>query len=110
MSAPALARGSLRLVGGDLATVIEAAALAFDVPVDVLTGRRRVYPLTVYRHVTMAAARRLGHSFPVIAAAFDARDHTTVINACQRVEADAELDKRARIIAEAVTSTPGEMF
>lgn len=110
MSGQALARGSLRLVGGGVPRVIHVAAIAFDVPADDLTGPSRRHPMVDYRHVTMAAARLLGHSYPVIAAAFDGRDHTTVVHACRRVALAPELERRARILADAVTNAPGELF
>lgn len=110
MSAPVLARGSLRIVGGRVDAVIDVALMAFDVSEAELLGSRKTHPLVAYRHIAMAAARLLGHSYPSIGTAFGGRDPRSVMNACKRVEADAELATRARIIAEAVTSAPGELF
>ena len=103
-----LPRGSLSLTC-DVAYVVAEAAVAFDVPEDALVGPRRTYPLGVYRLVAMAAARRLGHSFPVIGAAFN-RNHTSVISACRRVDADADLARRADVLAESVTNRARSSF
>ncbi len=63
------------------------AAVGFDVTVDDLTGRSRAHPLVDYRHVTMAAIRRMTPlSLPTIGRLFDHRDHTTVMHAVTKVE------------------------
>lgn len=87
--------------------VIAVAAVAFDVPADELTGSSRVKPMMDYRHMTIAACRRQGVSFPRIAAAFGGLDHKTVMSACRRVAADPELARRSRLISDAAESAPG---
>lgn len=104
-----LPRGSLAIVTADVGHVIDEAAVAFNVSAEALRGDSRARPLTVYRQVAMAAARRLGHSFPVIGRGFD-RDHKTVIYACRKVDADRTLSHRADVLAESITSHPGSLF
>lgn len=77
---------------------IDAACEHFSVGPARLTSPSRDTELTRVRHVAMAAARMAGgHSYPEIGRAFN-RDHTSVVSACQRVEADA----RMRSAAEAL--------
>lgn len=104
-----LPRGSLAIITADVGTVVAHAAVAFDVPAELLTGPARTFPLVHYRHVAMAAARIMGHSFPKIAEAFD-RDHGTVISACKKVAADDELSRKAQTLAESISDTPGSLF
>jgi chromosomal replication initiation ATPase DnaA len=67
--------------------VMNMAAVGFDVTLADLTGGSRQQPLVHYRLATMAAVRLLtGESFPSIGRAFG-RDHTTVMNALERVRA-----------------------
>lgn len=89
--------------------VIETAAAAFGVTPAELVGTGRRWPLSKYRQVAMRAARMGGHSYPVIGAAFG-RDHTTVMHGCRRVEADPDLERRARIIADDVHNAPRSLF
>jgi chromosomal replication initiator protein len=59
----------------------------FKLKVADLTAQTRKQTVTRPRQVAMALARELTtHSYPEIGHAFGGRDHTTVINACKRVE------------------------
>lgn len=102
-----LPRGSLAITA-DVSTVVAHAAVAFDVSEEELTGPSRVFPLVTYRHVTMAAARMLGHSFPSICRGLGRYDHKTVLSACRRVAADADLTRRAQAIAASVMTPDQE--
>lgn len=103
-----IAPGSLAITISVEAT-IEAAAIAFGVDPDDLVAWDRSQPLTTYRQIAMRAARMFGHSFPVIGRSFG-RDYSTVIHACRRVEADPDLERRARIIADDLIHTPRSLF
>ena len=103
-----LPRGSLSLTC-DVGYVVAEAAVAFDVPEEALTGPGTTQPLVTYRHVAMAAARRLGHSFPIIGRGFD-RDHTTVMHAVKRVDASPDLSRRADVLAESVLNRARSLF
>ena len=105
-----LPRGSLAIVTADVGTVIEHAAVAFDVSVDDLRGPSRYRPLVAARHVAMMAARHMGHSFPAIAAGFGRQDHTTVVSACRKVAADASLARSAQMLADAIADRPRSLF
>lgn len=71
--------------------VVAAAADAFAVPVDELTGESRVRPLVSYRHATMAACRLLtAASYETIARTFGGRDHATVMTAVRRCTSDRD--------------------
>lgn len=64
--------------------VIRFAACGFDVTIEELVSDSRAQPLCGYRQVLMAGLRNMtGLSFPAIGRRFN-RDHTTVMNACER--------------------------
>lgn len=64
--------------------VVRMAAHGFDVTIEELRSESRAQPLCQYRMVLMAALRNItGLSYPAIGRRFD-RDHTTVMNACER--------------------------
>ena len=71
--------------------VLEAAAKLFGLAVEDITGKARTRDLVDARHIAMYVCRQLTNpplSFPQIAKAFGGRDHTTVMNAVQRIERD----------------------
>jgi chromosomal replication initiator protein len=71
--------------------VLDAAAKLFNLDVDDITGKARTRDLVDARHIAMYVCRQLTNpplSFPQIARAFGNRDHTTVMNAVQRIERD----------------------
>lgn len=104
-----IAPGSLAIIV-DVETAIEASAFAFGVAPMELIAHDRHQPLATYRMVAMRVARIFGHSLPAIGRSFGDRDHTTVLHACRRVEADADLERRARLIADEIHNTPRSLF
>jgi chromosomal replication initiator protein len=71
--------------------VLEATARLFGLTVEDITGKARTRDLVDARHIAMYVCRQLTNpplSFPQIAKAFGGRDHTTVMNAVQRIERD----------------------
>lgn len=74
-------------VAGDIDLLLRVAAEAFDVPVDDLTGPRQDRETVRFRQISAAAIRTLtGMSYVRLGDAFN-RDHTTIMNACTRVDA-----------------------
>ncbi len=74
-----------RLVNID--NIQRTVAEYFKLKVTDLSAQTRKQTVTRPRQVAMALARELTtHSYPEIGHAFGGRDHTTVINACKRVE------------------------
>ncbi len=74
-----------RLVNID--NIQRTVAEYFKLKVSDLIAETRKQTITRPRQVAMALARELtSHSYPEIGHAFGGRDHTTVINACKRVE------------------------
>jgi len=58
----------------------------YHIPLRELTGKKRNRSFARPRQVAMALARELtGNSYPEIGLAFDGRDHSTVIHACEKV-------------------------
>ncbi len=59
----------------------------FKIRVSDLSSKSRKQSITRPRQIAMTLARELtSHSFPEIGDAFGGRDHTTVMNACARIE------------------------
>jgi len=60
----------------------------FKIKIADLLSKSRKQSVTRPRQMAMALARELtSHSLPEIGDAFSGRDHTTVINACKRIQA-----------------------
>ncbi len=73
------------------ALVLEATSKLFSFSVEDIIGRARTRDLVDARHIAMYVCRQLTNpplSYPQIARAFGGRDHTTVMNAVQRIERD----------------------
>jgi len=71
--------------------VLDATAKLFGIAVEDVIGKARTRDLVDARHIAMYVCRQLTNpplSFPQIAKAFGGRDHTTVMNAVQRIERD----------------------
>ena len=71
--------------------MLEASAKLFGLTVEDIIGKARTRDLVDARHIAMYVCRQLTNpplSFPQIAKAFGGRDHTTVMNAVQRIERD----------------------
>lgn len=67
----------------------------FKIRVSDLSSKNRKQSIARPRQVAMTLARELtSHSYPEIGEAFGGRDHTTVINACKRIEALKESDTK----------------
>jgi len=62
-----------------------------------LTGKRRVRSLALPRQIAMYLCRKHVHSsFPEIGERFGSRDHTTVMNACRKIERVLQTDLAIR--------------
>ena len=65
----------------------------FKIRIADLSSKNRRQSITRPRQIAMCLARELtSHSFPEIGGAFGGRDHTTVINACKRINSLKESD------------------
>jgi chromosomal replication initiator protein len=77
-----------------------ATASHFGVPVEAMTGRRRIWEHSRPRQMAMCLATRLtNHSLVRIGHFFGGRDHTTVIHAMHQTEQrrrDPEIAKALR--------------
>jgi chromosomal replication initiator protein len=78
----------------------------FGVSVEGLKSKKRTKTLTEPRQVAMCLCRRLT-DLPLveIGQAFGGRDHTTVIHACEKVEAQVKRDRGIRLRVEKLQST-----
>jgi chromosomal replication initiator protein len=67
----------------------------FKIRVADLSAKNRRQSITRPRQIAMSLARELtSHSLPEIGEAFGGRDHTTVINACKRIQELKEADPK----------------
>ncbi len=67
----------------------------FKIRVSDLHSKKRTRSITRPRQLAMTLARELtGHSLPEIGESFGGRDHTTVINACKKINELKETDSR----------------
>ncbi len=74
----------------EIAQIQQAVADRLDLPLERLLSPSRAAPVARARQLAMYLSRKLtDHSLPEIAAAFNRRDHTTVIHAIRKVEARA---------------------
>lgn len=86
----------------DIDTVIAEVARGFKVTVDDIMGRSYRRRVTIARACAMAIVRQgTDLSYPAIGDIFD-RDHSTVINAVQKVMADPELSRAVEEAADEV--------
>jgi len=91
----------------DVARIVKQVASAFGVAAKELLGPSRLRRAIVPRQVAMYLSRELyGLSLPRIGTAFGGRDHTTVLHACRRVEADLMDDA---ILASVVRQLQSEL-
>ncbi len=68
--------------------IMDATQAHFGFGIEELKGKSRRRPLVIARQVAMYLSRQMTDlSFPMIAREFGGRDHTTVIHACDKVEA-----------------------
>jgi len=75
----------------------EAVAKFFNIQVKDLKSPRRTKFIARPRQIAMYLCRRAtDHSFPEIGAAFGKRHHTTVMHACDKIEAELEKDSDLR--------------
>ncbi|MDP2904544.1 MAG: chromosomal replication initiator protein DnaA [Methylovulum sp.] len=67
----------------------------YKIRISDLSSKNRKQTITRPRQIAMSLARELtSHSFPEIGSAFGGRDHTTVMNACKRVNELKESDHK----------------
>jgi chromosomal replication initiator protein len=77
---------------GDVSAIVKRVAAAFGISEKEMLGTSRLRGVLRPRQVAMYLVRELTRlSLPRIGAAF-ARDHTTVLHACRKVENDLEGD------------------
>lgn len=89
-----------------IATIQARVASHFGCSVSQLRGHRRHRSLARARAIAMYLARELTRSsFPEIGQRFGGKDHTTIMYACRRVAADAEMLAEAQALA--VELNPG---
>ncbi len=71
----------------NIENIQKVVAEYYRIPLRELTGKKRNRSFARPRQVAMALARELtSHSYPEIGQAFDGRDHSTVIHACEKID------------------------
>ncbi|PTQ91231.1 chromosomal replication initiator protein DnaA [Agitococcus lubricus] len=75
-------------------SIQKVVAEYYRIPLRELTGHKRLRLYARPRQIAMALARELtGESYPDIGLAFEGRDHSTVMHACEKVDELRKLDK-----------------
>ncbi|MGH2984657.1 MAG: chromosomal replication initiator protein DnaA [Solirubrobacterales bacterium] len=101
---PGAATGAL-VAKPEVAQIQQTVATRLEIPVERLLSPSRVAPIARARQLAMYLTRELTDlSLPEIAAAFNRRDHTTVIHAIRKVEARAVEDAALARTIEQLTS------
>jgi len=71
----------------NIENIQKVVAEYYRIPLRELTGKKRNRSYARPRQVAMTLARELtSHSYPEIGQAFDGRDHSTVIHACEKID------------------------
>jgi chromosomal replication initiator protein len=71
----------------NIENIQKVVAEYYRIPLRELTGKKRNRSYARPRQVAMSLARELtSHSYPEIGQAFDGRDHSTVIHACEKID------------------------
>ena len=84
-------------------SIQKAVAHYFSIKVSDLKGSRRMRAISRPRMVAMFLSRELtGSSFPEIGMRFGGKDHSTVINACRRIQQLREEDTDVQQALEAL--------
>ncbi len=79
----------------NLDNIQKTVAEYFKIRVSDLSSKNRKQTITRPRQIAMCLARELtSHSFPEIGDAFGGRDHTTVMNACKKINELKESDTK----------------
>lgn len=83
---------ALPLIGVLIREILARSAVRYGVSVDDIVGRCRLGNYVKARHVAMFLMREMtGLSLPRIAKKIGGRDHTTILAACRRVQANDTL-------------------
>ncbi len=86
-------------LNNDIASIQKAVADYYNLTVEVLKGKKRSANIVYPRMVAMYLCRTLtDNSFPRIGLEFGARDHSTVINAVNRIEDDLKNNSQLKEI------------
>jgi chromosomal replication initiator protein len=79
----------------------QVTAESFGIPVSSLSGNKRTSEIALARQVAMYLSRDMtGTTLQQIGYAFNRKDHTTVINACKKIEESLRKDSRIKSIVE----------
>jgi chromosomal replication initiator protein len=98
-----LGKGAADKLPISIESVQKAVAAYFSVKISELKGKRRHRGISRPRMIAMYLCRQLtGSSFPEIGMRFGGKDHSTVINACKRIEALAKEDEDLHAAVESL--------
>lgn len=84
--------------------VQQVVADYYDIDIDALLSQRRTMEITYPRQVAMYLCKELTNkSLKYIGSSFGGRDHSTVINACKKIESDMNEDAQVAELIEDLT-------
>lgn len=91
--------------GMSINMIQQLTAEAFGITVDDLISAKRTSDISLARQVAMYLAREtLNDSLSNIGAAFNKKDHTTVMHACKKIEAEIVSNIRVKMIVDSIKS------
>jgi chromosomal replication initiator protein len=86
-----------------LAYIRQTVAEHFKVSIEDINSSKRTQDLVLPRHISMYLCRKLMDvSLPNISKFFNKRDHSTVINACDKISDRMEQDDKLRLVIEGI--------
>jgi chromosomal replication initiator protein len=84
-----------------LSYIRQTVAEHFKISIEDINSSKRTQDLVLPRHISMYLCRKLMDvSLPNISKFFNKRDHSTVINACDKISHRMEQDEKLRLIIE----------
>ena len=87
----------------DISRIQRAVADYYHVTVEDLKGKKRVANIAFPRHIAIYLCRNLTDaSFPRIGMEFGARDHSTVMSSCERIDKELKINKQLEKVIEEI--------
>ena len=87
----------------DIMKIQRVVADYYNITVEDLKSKKRVATIAFPRHIAIYLSRQLtDESFPKIGMEFGARDHSTVMSSCERIENELKTNKQLEQILEEI--------
>ena len=85
----------------DIQKIQKIVADYYSITVDDLKGKKRVAKVSLPRHIAIYLCRNMtDESFPRIGMEFGGRDHSTVMNSCEKISNDIKTNEKLKEVIE----------